>query len=59
MSVVSHLLDSFYDNHWDAMIRILRYIKVVPGRGVLYQNHGHSQIVGYTDAGWAGSPSDR
>ncbi|RVW41741.1 Retrovirus-related Pol polyprotein from transposon TNT 1-94 [Vitis vinifera] len=45
--------------HWDAVIRILRYIKSTPGQGVLYQNRGHTQVVGYTDADWAGSPTDR
>ncbi|RVW70963.1 Retrovirus-related Pol polyprotein from transposon RE1 [Vitis vinifera] len=30
-----------------------------PGQGMLYEDKGHTQIVGYTDADWAGSPSDR
>ncbi|RVW25906.1 Retrovirus-related Pol polyprotein from transposon RE2 [Vitis vinifera] len=47
------------DSHWDAVIRILRYIKSTPGQGVLYENRGHTQVVGYTDADWAGSPTDR
>ena len=38
------------------MIRILRYIERTPGPGVLYENRGHTQIVGYCDAD---SPSDR
>ncbi|RVW57555.1 Retrovirus-related Pol polyprotein from transposon RE2 [Vitis vinifera] len=46
-------------SHWDAVIRILRYIKSTPGQGVLYENRGHTQVVGYTDADWAGSPTDR
>ncbi|RVW40738.1 Retrovirus-related Pol polyprotein from transposon RE1 [Vitis vinifera] len=37
----------------------LRYIKSTPGQGVLYENRGHTQVVGYTDADWAGSPTDR
>ena len=24
-----------------------------------YENRGHTQVVGYTDADWAGSPIDR
>ncbi|RVW81338.1 Retrovirus-related Pol polyprotein from transposon TNT 1-94 [Vitis vinifera] len=28
-------------------------------QGVLYENRGHTQVVGYTDADWAGSPTDR
>ncbi|RVW85983.1 Retrovirus-related Pol polyprotein from transposon RE1 [Vitis vinifera] len=36
-----------------------RYIKSTPGQGVLYENRGHTQVVGYTDVDWAGSPTDR
>ncbi|RVW70966.1 Retrovirus-related Pol polyprotein from transposon RE2 [Vitis vinifera] len=42
-------------SHWDVVIRILRYIKSTPGQGVLYENRGHTQVVDYTDADWAGS----
>ncbi|RVW79064.1 hypothetical protein CK203_048217 [Vitis vinifera] len=35
-----------------------RYRRLV-GQGVLYENRGHTQVVGYTDADWAGSPTDR
>lgn len=59
VSVVSQFLDSPYDSHWDAVVRILRYIKRSPGKGLLYEDKGHTQVVGYTDADWAGSPSDR
>ncbi|RVW70040.1 Retrovirus-related Pol polyprotein from transposon RE2 [Vitis vinifera] len=59
VSVVSQFLQSPCDSHWDAVIRILRYIKSTPGQGVLYKNRGHTQVVGYTDADWAGSPTDR
>ena len=41
------------------MIRILRYIKGTLGQGVLYENRGHTQIVEYCDADWAGSPANR
>ncbi|RVW36762.1 Retrovirus-related Pol polyprotein from transposon RE1 [Vitis vinifera] len=58
VSVVSQFLQSPCDSHWDAVIRILRYIKSTPGQGVLYRR-GHTQVVGYTDADWAGSPTDR
>ncbi|RVW53636.1 Retrovirus-related Pol polyprotein from transposon RE2 [Vitis vinifera] len=59
VSVVSQFLQSLCDSHWDVVIRILRYIKSTPGQGVLYENRGHTQVVGYTDADWAGSPTDR
>ncbi len=54
-SVVSQFMESPRTGHWDAVIRILRYLKGTPGRGLLYRNYGHIQIQGYTDADWAGS----
>ncbi|RVX16620.1 Retrovirus-related Pol polyprotein from transposon RE2 [Vitis vinifera] len=59
VNVVSQFLQSPCDSHWDAVIRILRYIKSTPGQGVLYENRGHTQVVGYTDANWVDSPTDR
>ena len=59
MSVVSQFLQSPCDSHWDAAVRILRYVKGTPGQGVLYENKGHTQIVGYSDVDWAGSPTNR
>ena len=59
MSVVSQFLQSPCDRHWDAVIHILHYIKGTPGQGVLYENRGHTQIIGYCDADWADSPVER
>jgi len=59
VSVVSQFLNSPRTNHWDAVMRILRYLKKSPGMGLLYENHGHLNIVGYTDADYAGSITDR
>ena len=54
VSVLSQFLQSPCDSHWDAIIRILRYIKSTPSQGVLYENRGHTQVIGYTNADWAG-----
>jgi hypothetical protein len=45
--------------HMMIVKRILRYLKGTIGRGILMQNHGHTQILGYTDADWAGNTLDR
>ena len=58
-SVVSQFLQSPSDSHWDVVIRTLRYIKSTPGQGVLYENRDHTQVVGYTDANWVDSPTNR
>ena len=34
-------------------------MKGIQGQGVLYENIGHTQVVGYSDANWADSPTDR
>ncbi|KAK2410134.1 putative mitochondrial protein [Trifolium repens] len=59
VSVVSQFLNSPCQEHMDAVIRILKYIKGAPGTGLIYKDRGHTQIVGYSDADWAGSPIDR
>jgi len=59
VSVVSQFMTSPCDSHWEAVVRILRYIKSAPGKGLLFEDQGHEHIIGYTDADWAGSPSDR
>ena len=59
MSVVSQFLQSPCNSHWDVVVRILYYVKGTPGQGVLYENRGHIQIVGYSDSDWADSPTDR
>ena len=59
MNIVSRFLQSPCDSHWDAVIRIFHYIKETPGQGVLYENRGHTQVIGYYDAYWTGSPANR
>ncbi|CAH9069280.1 unnamed protein product [Cuscuta europaea] len=59
VSVVSQFLNTPCDSHWDAVVRILRYIKGSPGRGLVYANRGCDNITAYSDADWAGCPNDR
>ena len=59
VSVVSQFMNSPRTSHWDAIIHILRYLKKAPGRGILYKDHGHCKIEGFSDADWAGCPMDR
>ena len=59
VSVVSQFMTSPCDSHWEAVVRILRYIKSAPGKGLLFEDQGHEHIIGYTDNDWAGPPSDR
>ena len=56
ISIVSQFMTSPRVSHMNAIIRILKYLKNAPGRGLFYQSSGHCRIEGYTDANWAGSP---
>ena len=47
------------EEHFEVAYRILKYLKRKPGRGLIFENHGHSRIETYTDADWAGSITDR
>ncbi|XP_058766312.1 uncharacterized mitochondrial protein AtMg00810-like [Vicia villosa] len=59
VSVVSQFLYSPCQEHMDVVVRILRYIKRALGKGLVYEDKGHTQIVGYPDADWVGSPIGR
>ena len=45
--------------HWTAVKRILRYLKGTSNLGLLYSSTTSSEIVGYSDADWAGDVGDR
>uniref|UniRef100_A0A2N9GF06 Integrase catalytic domain-containing protein n=1 Tax=Fagus sylvatica TaxID=28930 RepID=A0A2N9GF06_FAGSY len=59
VSIVSQFMTNPRVPHMNAVIRILKYLKNAPGRGLFYRSSGHLRIEGYTDADWAGSPLDR
>lgn len=49
---------SICQNHWDIVLQIQIYINNVLHKGLTYENEGNTQIVGYFDVDWVGSPSD-
>ncbi|KAJ9548762.1 hypothetical protein OSB04_021305 [Centaurea solstitialis] len=59
VSVVSQFMSSPRTPHWEAVRHILKYLKGAPGLGILYQNHGHHVIEGFTDADYDGDPTSR
>jgi len=59
VSVVSQFLNSPCVDHLNAITCILKYIKGSPGKGLLYGHNDYTGVVCYTNADWAGSPSDR
>ncbi|GAV70377.1 hypothetical protein CFOL_v3_13875 [Cephalotus follicularis] len=59
VGVLSQFMQARQKAHWDAGIRILRYLKSAPGKGLIYHPNRHMDLVAYSDADWAGSTSDR
>ncbi|RVW66530.1 Retrovirus-related Pol polyprotein from transposon RE1 [Vitis vinifera] len=59
VSMVSQFMHAPGPEHFEAIYRILRYLKGTPGRGLLFKSRGHLQIETYTDADWVGSIVDR
>jgi hypothetical protein len=59
VSIVSQFMHCPSKDHMDAVIRILRYLKSSPGKGLMFSKNGHLKVEGYTDADWAGNISDR
>lgn len=42
--------------HWDATIRVLRYLKSSPGQGILFRSNTDLQHRAYCDSDWASCP---
>ncbi|CAM8893378.1 unnamed protein product [Rhodiola kirilowii] len=59
VSVVSQFMHSPSEQHMDAVFRILKYLKKAPGKGLLFRKNDTFDVVGYTDADWAGDKTDR
>ncbi|GAV79811.1 hypothetical protein CFOL_v3_23274 [Cephalotus follicularis] len=71
--MVSQFISAHHTPHWDAVLRIVKYLKNALDHGLLFKNHGHLQVmshsngdkmcalqmVGYSDADWTGCPMDR
>ncbi|XP_068328083.1 uncharacterized mitochondrial protein AtMg00810-like [Pyrus communis] len=59
VSLVSQFMQAPTEAHLNVVKRILRYLKGSIGRGIVMKNNGHTQIIAYTDADWAGNAIDR
>ena len=46
-------------HHWDAAIRVLRYLKHNPGQGILLRTPESLQLVAFCDSDWASCPITR
>lgn len=59
VSIVSRFLHKSNEQHMDAVMRILHYLKSSPRKGSLFTKHNHLDIKGYTYADWTWDIMDR
>ncbi|RVW83369.1 Retrovirus-related Pol polyprotein from transposon TNT 1-94 [Vitis vinifera] len=60
LSVVSQYMHNPGEQHMNAVMRILRYLKNAPGKGILFtKNVNHQSIEVYIDIDWVGAVDDR
>ncbi|KAL0553890.1 hypothetical protein IC582_007794 [Cucumis melo] len=59
VSTVSQFMQAPYEEHMEAVKRILRYLKTTPGKGLMFRKTDKKTIETYTDSDWAGSVVDR
>ncbi|RVW73200.1 Retrovirus-related Pol polyprotein from transposon RE1 [Vitis vinifera] len=59
VSVVSQFMNNPTEKHMTVVIRILRYLKMTPGKGLFFQRTTKKEIEIFSDADWAGSLTNR
>ena len=59
VSVISQFMHQPQDDHLEAALRVVRYLKGTFDHGIMFRRGKHLEIHGYTDADWAGNPIDR
>ena len=59
VSMVSQFMNNPTEKHMTAVTRILRYLKMTPGKGLFFQRTTKKEIEIFSDADWAGSVTDR
>lgn len=60
LSIVSQFMHNPGEQHMNAIMHILRYLKSAPGKGILFtKNEDYQRVDAYTDANWVGAVDDR
>ncbi|RVW32398.1 Retrovirus-related Pol polyprotein from transposon RE1 [Vitis vinifera] len=59
VSVVSQFMHCPSEDHMDAVMWILCYLKSSHGKGLMFSKNGHLNVAGYTDADWVGNITER
>ena len=45
--------------HWNAALKVVKYVKTAPGLGILMSSDKQAQLTGFCDADWAACPNTR
>jgi hypothetical protein len=56
---LSQFLSKPTHSHYNAALRVLKYLKGCPGRGLFFPRTSTLQILGFSDADWAGCKDSR
>ena len=59
MGVIIQFMQRPIVENLQCALRVLRHVSITKDRGLLYRHGLAEQLVGYTDADWAGDASDR
>ncbi|KAC9553683.1 hypothetical protein E3N88_45641 [Mikania micrantha] len=59
VNVLSQYVADPRENHMNAAIRVLRYLKTTLGQGILLPKLGGTTLLSYSDADWLGCPVSR
>lgn len=63
LSYAVHILSQFMQqpriDHWEAALRVVRYLKGSPGQGILLSKDCDLQLSGWCDSDWASFPLSR
>ena len=57
--VLAQFMQTPREDHWQAALRVVRYIKGTAGQGILLQAKPDFQITGWCDSDWASCPLTR
>ncbi|XP_022867515.1 uncharacterized protein LOC111387203, partial [Olea europaea var. sylvestris] len=59
IQLLSQFMDHPTDSHLSAAHKVLRYLKIAPGQGILLSSSSQLQLRGYCDSDWAFCPDTR
>ncbi|XP_019168934.1 PREDICTED: uncharacterized protein LOC109164843 [Ipomoea nil] len=59
VNLLSQFMSAPRDMHWQAALRVVRYLKNSPDLGILLSTHSSLKLHAYCDADWASCPTTR